>query len=103
MPRPLRWSFWEGRGDAFFDLLARHRVRRSREGDDLLQAQAGERGRKCLDEARVARHAVAHELRPRMKVVCLRECGGVRKAEFSREALRVERPDAECDEGAGVA
>src|SRR5271167_5157031 len=103
MPLPLPWSFWEGRGDAFFDLLARHHVRRSREGDDLLEAQAGERGRECLDEARVARHAVAHELCPCMKVVCLRERRGVRQADLSGEALRVERADAKRDDGAGVA
>ena len=54
MPRPLRWGFREGRGDAFFDRLARHHVRRSREGDDLLEAQAGERGREGLDQARLA-------------------------------------------------
>src|SRR5271167_2247636 len=103
MPLPLPWSFLEGRGDALFDLLARHHVRRSREGDDLLEAQAGERGRECLDEARVARHAVAHELCPCMKVVCLRQGRGVREAELAGKALRVERPDAERDKRAGVA
>ena len=50
MPRPLRWSFWEGRRDALFDRFARHHVRRSREGDDLLQAQAGERWEERLDQ-----------------------------------------------------
>src|ERR1700677_5069548 len=103
MPRPLRWCLWESRGDAFFDLLARHHVRRSREDDDLLEAQAGERGRERLDEARLGRRAVAHELRPRMKVVRLRECRGTRQTELACETLRVERPDAKCDEGAGVA
>src|SRR5277367_2015193 len=103
MPLPLRWSFWEGSGDALFDRLARHHVRRSREGNYLLQAQAGERGRKRLNEARVARHAVAHELCPRMKVVRLCERCGIRQAELSREALGVERTNAERDERAGVA
>src|ERR1700677_2305203 len=103
MPRPLRWCLWESRGDAFFDLLARHHVRRSRKGDDLLEAQAGERGRERLDEARIDRRAVAHELRPRMKVVRLRQGRGVRQAELAGKTLRVERPDAKCDERAGVA
>lgn len=96
-------SLREGCGDALFDRPTRHHVCRPGEREHLLKTQSGERGRKRLDDLRLDRRAIAHEPHPCAVIVRLRQRRRVGQAEFTCEALGVERADAKYDERPCVA